>query len=157
MAVLDSDGDLDMVFGQVSHFYSPDLEQHKREKLLNPTEKMPGYHAGTLLIKREAFLRVGLFDINYELGEFLDWFGKAKEIGMKSTILHEVVMKRRIHSSNSTLNLNAQMDYIRVLKASLDRRRQQGNGQVKQLPKLSDFTVEIAQNSNKGNENKETS
>lgn len=59
---------------------------------------MPGYHAGTLLIKRESFLRVGLFDINYKLGEFLDWYGKAKEIGMKSAILPELVMKRRIHS-----------------------------------------------------------
>ncbi len=129
MAVFDSDGDLDMVFGQVSHFYSPDLEQHKREKLLNPTEIMPGYHAGSLLIKRESFLRVGLFDINYEVGEFIDWYGKAKEIGMKSVILPEVVMKRRIHSSNSTLNRNAQMDYIRILKAALDRKRK-NDGQV---------------------------
>ncbi len=45
MAVLDADGDLDMVFGQVSHFYSPNLVQHQRVKLLNPTEKIPGYHA----------------------------------------------------------------------------------------------------------------
>lgn len=124
MAVLDSDGDLDMVFGHVSHFYSPDLEKHKRDKLLRQTEKMPGYHAGTLLIKREAFLGVGLLDVNYELGEFLDWYGKAKEMGMKSAILPEVVMKRRIHSSNMvTLKRNDQKDYIRILKASLDRRR----------------------------------
>lgn len=127
MAILDSDDDLDMVFGHVSHFYSPDLEQHKREKLSNPTEKIPGYHAGTLLIKRESFLRVGLFDINYELGEFLDWYGKAKEIGMKSAILSEVVMKRRIHSSNSVLNRNAQVGYVRAIKAALDRKRKKLN------------------------------
>lgn len=127
MAVFDSDENLDMVFGQVSHFYCPDLEQHKREKQLNPTEIMPGYHAGTLLIKRESFLRVGLFDINYELGEFIDWYGKAKEIGMKSVILPEVVMKRRIHSSNSVLNRNAHVGYVRVIKAALDRRRKKND------------------------------
>lgn len=31
MTVFDSDSDLDMVFGQVSNFYSSNLEQHKRE------------------------------------------------------------------------------------------------------------------------------
>ncbi len=42
-----------------------------------------------------------------------------------------------------------------MLKQSLDRRRQQGNSQVRQQPKLSDFTVESTQSSRNIKENKE--
>ncbi len=42
-----------------------------------------------------------------------------------------------------------------MLKQSLDRHRQQGNSQVKQQPKLSDFTVESAQSYRNIKENKE--
>lgn len=129
MAILHSNPEIDMVFGHVSHFFSPELEQSNRDRLKCPTEKMPGYHAGTMVIRREAFSRVGLFDTNYQTGEFLDWYFRAKEKGLKEVLLPDVVMKRRIHSSNlgilkrNTRTENTHADYIRVLKASLDRKR----------------------------------
>ncbi len=131
MEVLQSDGDVDMVFGHVSHFYSEDLDQSTREKLVCPARKMPGYIAGTLLIRREAFLRVGLFDDHLQVGEFLDWYGKAKDEGFKNVMLPEEVMKRRIHSGNLvTLKRHSHTDYIRVLRAALDRRRQHDKGGI---------------------------
>jgi glycosyltransferase involved in cell wall biosynthesis len=129
MAVLHSHPDIDIVFGHVSHFFSPELEQSERDRLRCPTEKMPGYHAGTMLIRIESFFRVGLFDANYQTGEFLDWYFRAKEKGLREVLLPDVVMKRRIHSSNlgilkrNTQTENTHADYIRVLKASIDRRR----------------------------------
>jgi glycosyltransferase involved in cell wall biosynthesis len=124
MEVLQSDTGLDMVFGHVKHFYSPDLDRSAREKFVCPAEKMPGYHAGTMLILQEAFLRIGLFDAHFQLGEFLDWYGRARDKGLKDVMLQEVVLKRRIHASNMvTLNRGSQTEYIRALKASLDRRR----------------------------------
>jgi len=135
MEVLRSDPEIDMVFGHVIHFFSPELEQSKRDQLLCPTGKMPGYHAGTMVIRREAFFRVGLFDANYQTGEFLDWYSRAKEKGLREVLLPEVVMKRRLHSSNlgilkrNTQTENTHADYIRVLKASLDRRRK-NSGQL---------------------------
>jgi glycosyltransferase involved in cell wall biosynthesis len=129
MPVLESDPAPDMVFGFVSHFYSPDLDQAMRKRVDCPDGKMPGYHAGTLLIRRETFLRVGLFDPALQCGEFLDWSFRAKEKGLKEVLLPDVLMKRRIHSSNmgivksNTKTTNSQMDFIKALKASLDRRR----------------------------------
>lgn len=129
MKVLIFAPEIDMVFGHVSHFYSPDLAQRERERFLCPTEKMPGYHAGTLLIRRESFLSVGLFNALYQTGEFLDWYSRAREMKLREVMLPDVVMKRRIHSSNlgilkkNTQTENTHVEYIRVLKAAMDRRR----------------------------------
>jgi glycosyltransferase involved in cell wall biosynthesis len=129
MKVLISAPETDMVFGHVSHFYSPDLGQQERKRFICPTEIMPGYHAGTMLIRRESFLCVGLFNALYQTGEFLDWYARAKEKSLREVMLPDVVMKRRIHSSNlgilkkNTQTEDTHADYIRVLKAALDRRR----------------------------------
>ena len=134
MKILTSDPETDLVFGHITHFHSPDLGQHERERFLCPAGKMPGYHAGTMLIRREAFLSVGLFNPRYQAGEFLDWYSRAKEKRVREVILPDVVMKRRIHSSNlgilkrNTQTDNTDADYVRVLKAALDRRRK-NNGQ----------------------------
>jgi glycosyltransferase involved in cell wall biosynthesis len=129
MRVLEGDGGLDMVFGHVTHFYSPELGQRERGRFRCPTGKMPGYHAGTMLIRKEAYLRVGPFNASFQAGEFVDWYFRARETGLREMMLPDVLMKRRIHSSNlgilkrNTQTDNTDIDYIRVLKAALDRRR----------------------------------
>ena len=125
MAVFHRDPELDMVFGQISQFASPELEEVVKRKLRVPIEPMPGYSAGTMLIKRASFLRVGLFETTWEIGEFVDWYAKAIEKGLRSAILAEVVTRRRLHDSNQGVRKrDSRMDYVRVLKAALDRRRQ---------------------------------
>jgi len=116
--------ELDMVFGYTQQFFSPDLNENLKAKLRLAGEIMPGYVAGTLLIKRESFFRVRYFATNWRLGEFIDWYSKAMELGLKSLIVPEVVMKRRIHNDNTGIReRNSRTDYVRILKASLDRRR----------------------------------
>src|SRR5438552_3322134 len=48
-----SDPALDMVFGHVRHFVSPDVEPTVRAKLRCPEESISGPHIGTMLIRRE--------------------------------------------------------------------------------------------------------
>ncbi len=116
--------ELDMVFGQVSQFVSPELQESVKRKLRVPTEPMPGYSADSMLIKRTSFLRVGLFDTAWEIGEFVDWYAKAIEKGLRSTMLTEVVTRRRVHDANQGVRMREfRKDYVRVLKAALDRRR----------------------------------
>jgi len=124
MIVLESDPGLHIVFGHVRHFYSTDIDEVTKQKIQCPAGKMPGYHHGTVLVTRDAFLDIGLFSEKWECGEFLDWSFRAKEKGYRSVMMPEVVMKRRIHSSNrGILVREIQSDYVRVLKAGLDRRR----------------------------------
>lgn len=124
MKALESNSDLQIVFGYVSNFFSPDIDEITKQKISCPAENMPGYHPGTMLVRRDSFLRVGLFDPNLNCGEFLDWYSKAQENGLKSLLLHEVVMKRRIHSANRGVrDREIQKGYVRAIKAALNRRR----------------------------------
>jgi hypothetical protein len=58
------------------------------------------------------------------VGEFIDWYARANEQGLKLLMLADVLVWRRIHGTNSTLRHRQQRpEYARILKAALDRRR----------------------------------
>ena len=125
IAAFGDDPGLDVVFGHVQQFCSPELDEHTKKTLYCPAEAMPGHLPGTMLIRRDAFLRVGPFETDWQAGEALAWYSRVVEKGLGSLMLPEVVLKRRLHTSNRgiderTLQRN---EYLRILKASLDRRR----------------------------------
>jgi glycosyltransferase involved in cell wall biosynthesis len=125
MTVFESDPDVDMVFGQMEQFHSPDLSEPARSRIAGGGDILAGYVPGTLLIKRDSFCRVGPFPTKWHIGEFIDWYSRAIDKGLKSYILPTVVTKRRLHGGNMTIQQRpAMIDYVRILKASLDRRRQ---------------------------------
>lgn len=127
MAAFDKYPELDMVFGQVKQFHSLDLDESIKRKIHCPTELLPGYLPGTMLIKRDAFFRVGLFEANWKVGEIVDWYLKAIEQGLRSFMLPEVLLKRRLHETNMGIHeRQSRTDYVHILKASLDRRRAKG-------------------------------
>jgi glycosyltransferase involved in cell wall biosynthesis len=134
IAAFDDDPELAMVFGHVKQFYSPELDEHVKKRIGLLVETIPGHHVGAMLIKRGAFLRVGMFETGWQIGEFIDWHARAVELGLKSSMLPEIVMKRRIHMNNmGRRERKHQTDYVRILKASLDRRRKKGGqGQTAQ-------------------------
>lgn len=124
MEAFNADTGLDMAFGQVEQFLSPELDKNKKSTTNYSGEIIPGYIAGTLLIKRESFFRAGYFATNWRVGEFIDWYLKAMELGLTSFIVPDVVMKRRIHNDNIGIReRDSRTDYVRIFKASLDRRR----------------------------------
>jgi glycosyltransferase involved in cell wall biosynthesis len=124
IAVFGDKPHIDMVFGYAKLFHSPELSEHLKAKLDGAGQTMPGHIAGTLLIKRESFFRAGLFETGWRVGEFIDWYLKAIEEGLESYTLPEVVMLRRLHGDNTIIRERpAILDYVRILKASLDRRR----------------------------------
>lgn len=128
LAAFAGDSTLDMVFGHVYQYPSPELDDESQRRITIGHATLPGLHPGAMLIKREAFLRVGAFRTDLRLGEFIDWHARATELKMTGLMLPDVVMKRRIHKTNQgTLHREARGDYARVLKAALDRRRKQEN------------------------------
>jgi glycosyltransferase involved in cell wall biosynthesis len=135
MATFDDNPGLDIVFGLVSQFYdsSSDVDLKTRE---GPGERiMQGYFAGTMVIKRESFFRVGPFATHWHVGEFVDWFARAIETGLNSLMLPELVTKRRIHSDNTVIRQrDSYGDYVRILKQALDRRREKGVPTAPQRP-----------------------
>jgi glycosyltransferase involved in cell wall biosynthesis len=127
MALFQGNPEADLVFGHVQQFVSPELDEAQKSAICCPLKKMPGYIAGTMLIKRESFKQAGPFETNWQIGEFVQWYIRVKERGLKVLMLPDVILQRRLHTDNMGIrDRNSRTDYVRILKASLDRRRASG-------------------------------
>jgi glycosyltransferase involved in cell wall biosynthesis len=123
MAALEREPELDLAFGHVRQFRSPELTRAERAAIVCPELPMRGISTGTLLIRRHAFARVGPFDTGWAIGEFMDWYARAMEAGLKATVLPEVLMLRRLHTHHTRATSRAEgLDYARIARAALRRR-----------------------------------
>jgi glycosyltransferase involved in cell wall biosynthesis len=116
----------DLVFGHVLQFHSPELPAALKARIHCPPEPQPGRSALCLLARRDTCLRVGPYATGFRTGWFIDWYMRAMDLGLRSVMLPDVVARRRLHGANLGLrDRDGRMDYTRVLKAGLDRRRGQ--------------------------------
>jgi len=123
------DPDLAMVFGQVEQFYSPELTTTASLPDLGDRQTLAGIHVGAMLIRRTAFEHVGPFASQWQVAHFIEWYGRAQRLGLKSFVLSELVMQRRIHTTNLGIRAHqqARLEYVRLMKATLDQRRMPSN------------------------------
>lgn len=113
-----------MVFGYVRQFISPELEEGERAAIECPADPAPGLTPCTLLVSRSTFLGTGGFDLSWGVGEFVDWYLRAVERGLQTVMLSDVVALRRLHRTNQgVLKRDLRLDYVRIVKAARDRRR----------------------------------
>jgi hypothetical protein len=102
-------------------------DEHK-SNLKSELDKMQGFVAGAMLIKKTTFLKAGFFNEKLELGEFIDWFSRAKDLGLTFQVLNEIVLKRRIHTSNMGIYKKQHLkDYTTLLRTALARKRKMIN------------------------------
>ncbi len=114
-----------IVFGQIEQFLSMDIDHSLEARLETPKKFLPGVHRSTMLIDRKSMDLVGWFSTEYLSEEFLDWYLRAKEALIPTTILDEVVARRRIHGGNITLGYERKEknEFPSIIKQALDRRR----------------------------------
>jgi glycosyltransferase involved in cell wall biosynthesis len=116
--------DGDMIFANVEEFISPDRLPGLEGQVKPHSVSLTGVSIITLLVRREDFDKVGPFDARWHVGEFLDWYARAVDLGLKSAILPEVLARRRIHETNQgRQNRALRAQYAQVVKRILDRRR----------------------------------
>ena len=121
---MESDPQLEAVFGWVREFISPELPEDVRAGIRPAAQPQPWASPNLMLIRREAFERVGPFATNLRVGVTVDWYARATEVDLKSLVLPQVVLERRLHTQNNGVReRDARAQYIQVLKASMDRRR----------------------------------
>ncbi len=129
LAALQADPELDMVFGHVREFVSPELSAEARSAVRPPAAPSPWTAPNLMLIRRASFDRVGPFATDAGVADLVDWYARAAEASLKSLVLPEVVLERRLHTSHSGLReRNANADYLRVVRATMERRRRQDEG-----------------------------
>ncbi|HSE18857.1 MAG TPA: glycosyltransferase family A protein [Pyrinomonadaceae bacterium] len=128
LRAFESDPSLAMCFGQAVQLHNgPEWEAGVKENKLPEAGLVPGMVGGTMIIKRDAFDRVGNFPGGLKLGEFIDWYARAVELQVRSVVLPDLFLYRRIHDSNQGVRERQSVsDYARVLKAKLDRNRLMG-------------------------------
>jgi glycosyltransferase involved in cell wall biosynthesis len=112
-----------LVFGHMLHFISPELEPAIAKSLVCPNAPMPAYSAGTLLTRLDTFRRVGPLNEDFAVGEFVDWYGRARDMGVEIVMLDDIVSLRRLHPSNHSTKGFRGRSYLPVLKALIDRHR----------------------------------
>jgi glycosyltransferase involved in cell wall biosynthesis len=124
LAVFETQPELDVVYGHVTEFLSPDLDEGARALLRAPEHDVPWPTPNLMLVKRESFMRVGLFSTELKVGIGVDWYARANELGLRSAVPPVVVLERRLHAENNGIRQReSKPQYLHVLKAALDRRR----------------------------------
>jgi hypothetical protein len=107
----------------MEQFVSPDLAS----RLAVPAASLEGATArvlGGTLFRRRVFDDVGGFNPDIRLGYMLEWLSKVETAGFRGLPLTQLVLRRRIHDSNS-VHQQQQMgkSYLQALRSSLAHRR----------------------------------
>ncbi len=128
--------DLEMVLG-LQQSFRIDADPDATEAPPQPRfEKMSFiYLIGCGIYRKAAFDRVGVFDETMRYGEDTDWFFRSWELDTPMHMVLEPMIHYRLHPGGMTHGRDTvQKGYLRVLKKSMDRRRQ--NGSVRPFPLL---------------------
>jgi glycosyltransferase involved in cell wall biosynthesis len=124
LAAFEAEPRLQLVFGHVRQFVSPDLAGEDAEGLRVPTDPQPGQHVGAMLARRTAIEAIGPWPEDVRVSDGLTFFLRAGELGLEQTMLAETVTLRRLHGANHSIhNCGERAEFARHLKRSLDRRR----------------------------------
>jgi glycosyltransferase involved in cell wall biosynthesis len=118
--------ELELCICWVQNFWEPELAaEAKRYRHHRRAKPVPGYVAAALLARRAAFERVGPFDERLVFGDGPEWFVRAHRRGLLLDVVPEVLLYRRLHSSNYTrvAESAARDQYLDLLREHLERRR----------------------------------
>ena len=106
----------------VEHFLDGDAPANFRLDLL--ARAVPGFLMEALVARRAAFERVGPFDASFSTAEDTDWFARARDLGVEIELIPEVLVEKRVHGTNSSLNDPlGQRNRLRAIRASITRKR----------------------------------
>ena len=114
---------LQILFGRMTQFISPELPISIKDTIYCPNVAERGFIRPAMLAHQSIFKKFGLFDSNLRIGDFLEWFQKIKENGVHFECLDEIVYQRRLHRNSLSSRSGAQNDFLKILKAKLDRAR----------------------------------
>lgn len=119
------DGKDPLLLSHVKQFLCPTLTEEEKSRIRIDTAEQPGYFAGTLLLSRDRFEEIGYFVEEKILGEFIEWYLRVTEKKIPTLMLEETMLYRRIHQENMGRQKErySRTDYLKILKASLARRR----------------------------------
>ena len=131
MARFQARPELDLCVTHIQNFWVPELaDEAERYRDHRRAQPLPGYSCDSLLALRSLFEAVGRFDPMLPHGNGLEWFLRAADYGAEMELLPDVLVFRRLHEGNRSRHMaeNSRDMHLRIVKASLDRRRRLRGG-----------------------------
>jgi glycosyltransferase involved in cell wall biosynthesis len=128
VALLDSRPELLAVTGTMRFFLErgetpPRGFQDKVLGVDHLAAKMPG----TLMVRKELFDRIGLFDPDFSVTSDVDWFARLQDSGLAFGAVPELVLHKRVHGGNLSLVTASSRHYpremVQLLHESIERKR----------------------------------
>lgn len=90
-------------------------------------ELLQGEHVAhimeTLVVRRRLFDSVGWFDTRLSTAEDVDWFARANDQGFAPIAIPKVLVHKRVHDANISLDAGNNRNILRALRSSIDRKR----------------------------------
>jgi len=116
-----------VVLGEVEEFVCPEVARSNPElaaRLVPKPGRFMGWLTGAMLLARATFDRVGPFPTDLEVGETIAWFARMKSLTIDAVELPHLVLRRRLHGTNTTLIAERRRtDYVALAKRLLDEKR----------------------------------
>jgi glycosyltransferase involved in cell wall biosynthesis len=124
LAALSGHEGLAYVYGTVEQFISPDLRPEQISRLPGRLPTLAGRIVGASLFRRSAFERAGSFAPTLGMGYVMEWVSRAQAAGLAATSIPDIVLRRRVHATNSVHDARAlEADYLRALRMALRHKR----------------------------------
>ncbi len=125
MACLAQDEALEAVFGHAEQFLESDAPAAVVAGLTDDRRIIPSQLPTAMLIRRVAFDRVGGFDESSRIGAVVDWYHRAVGAGLRTHMVSDVVVRRRLHANNIGWQQRAvaKNAYLDVVRRAVERRK----------------------------------
>jgi glycosyltransferase involved in cell wall biosynthesis len=80
-----------------------------------------------LVVRRDVFNRVGLFDEDYRVAEDTEWLLRASDADIEMTYMTRALMRRRVHGGNLSYRQDLARHFaVRAVHGSIQRQRARG-------------------------------
>lgn len=127
MAAADNDPSCMLVSALCKDFISPELTSEEASQLKiepNPYRRML---AGCMLVKRELYDRIGMYDEGLSSSETAQWVLRMRDAGVHVMEINDVVLARRYHKTNlGRVNRQAQMNsYMAMIRSRLQKKAEE--------------------------------
>lgn len=126
LARIVEDDEPDAVFGRTVQFVSPELvaDAHRYRFDRGPVSATMFQ---SMVIRRAAFIRVGVLAVDYATSANIDWMSRATAADLRSVMIADVVARRRLHGANISIRAKDEKaaDLVRVVRDHLHRTHRQ--------------------------------
>jgi glycosyltransferase involved in cell wall biosynthesis len=122
---LENHPEVDIAFVNSERFKM--IKTETGESLEERIDVMNGKTLPTGLYRKQVFDKVGVFSVENQFHNFMEWLDRAQFNKINMEMIPEVLYERRIHDSNMGIveKQRQREQYLATLKASLDRRRKE--------------------------------